>query len=328
MRWGSRLATCAAAATALGGALLADATSAMASESPPPATIAEGVTIGKVPVGGLSAEEARALLERRFARELRLVVAPGRTVRVAPAALGAAPYLGKAVALAVRVKRPGYAVPLAVRAPRAGVERYLARLASSFDRKPVDARVVFRADRPVLTKDAPGRRLKVVIAARLITRALKTHSREPIALPVEQLAPALAAGSFAHLIVIRRESKRLSLYDGARLARTFQIATGMAAFPTPLGRFEVVVKQRNPWWYPPPGASWTRGLEPVPPGPANPLGTRWMGLSAPGIGIHGTPDAASVGTAASHGCIRMFIPQSEWLYDHIGTGTPVYIVAA
>jgi lipoprotein-anchoring transpeptidase ErfK/SrfK len=66
----------------------------------------------------------------------------------------------------------------------------------------------------------------------------------------------------------------------------------------------------------------------VPPGPGNPLGTRWMGLSAPGVGIHGTPDAASIGYSASHGCIRMRIPEAEWLFRHVELGTPIFIVAA
>ena len=65
-----------------------------------------------------------------------------------------------------------------------------------------------------------------------------------------------------------------------------------------------------------------------PPGPGNPLGTRWMGISSPGVGIHGTPDSASLGYSASHGCIRMAIPQAEWLFDHVAVGTPVYIVAS
>ena len=75
--------------------------------------------------------------------------------------------------------------------------------------------------------------------------------------------------------------------------------------------------ERNPWWYPPPDAPWAKGAKPIPPGPGNPLGTRWMGLSAPGVGIHGTPDPASLGYSASHGCIRMFIPSAEWLFDHV-----------
>ena len=85
--------------------------------------------------------------------------------------------------------------------------------------------------------------------------------------------------------------------------------------------------QRHPWWYPP-ASDWAKGEKPVPPGPGNPLGTRWMGLSAAGVGIHGTPDAASIGYSASHGCIRMRISEAEWLFAHVRVGTPVFIVAA
>ena len=85
--------------------------------------------------------------------------------------------------------------------------------------------------------------------------------------------------------------------------------------------------QLNPWWYPPP-SPWAKGLKPVPPGPGNPLGTRWMGLDAPGVGIHGTPDDASIGYSASHGCVRMHIPDAEWLFHHVKLGTPVVITDA
>ena len=68
--------------------------------------------------------------------------------------------------------------------------------------------------------------------------------------------------------------------------------------------------------------------KPIPPGPGNPLGTRWMGISSPYVGIHGTPDAASIGYSASHGCVRMLIPQVEWLFERVEVGTPVFIVAA
>ena len=64
----------------------------------------------------------------------------------------------------------------------------------------------------------------------------------------------------------------------------------------------------------------------MPPGPGNPHGTRWMGLSAPYVGIHGTPDDASIGYSASHGCIRMHVPDAEWLFDHVDYGTPVVIL--
>ena len=67
---------------------------------------------------------------------------------------------------------------------------------------------------------------------------------------------------------------------------------------------------------------------PVPPGPGNPLGTRWMGLSAPGVGIHGTDEPWSIGHSESHGCIRMQVPSAEWLFNRVRVGTPVFIIAA
>ena len=84
--------------------------------------------------------------------------------------------------------------------------------------------------------------------------------------------------------------------------------------------------QRDPWWYPPTYDSWAKGLKPVPPGPSNPLGTRWMGLSAPGVGIHGTDAPTSIGYSESHGCVRMQVPDAEWLFEHVSVGTPVVIL--
>src|SRR5262249_41499834 len=125
-----------------------------------------------------------------------------------------------------------------------------------------------------------------------------------------------------------RSSHRLRLFDGRRLVHQFGVATGQPAYPTPTGTYAIVTMQRDPWWIPPPDAPWARGAKPIPPGPRNPLGTRWMGLSAAGVGIHGTPDAASIGYSESHGCIRMQIPDAEWLFDHVRVGTPVSIVDA
>jgi lipoprotein-anchoring transpeptidase ErfK/SrfK len=117
----------------------------------------------------------------------------------------------------------------------------------------------------------------------------------------------------------------LKLYDGRKLVRTFRVATGQSVFPTPAGVWRIVDKQRNPWWYPP-ASPWARGLKPIPPGPGNPLGTRWMALNASGVGIHGTNAPASIGYSASHGCIRMQVPEAEWLFQHVQLGTPVVIL--
>jgi lipoprotein-anchoring transpeptidase ErfK/SrfK len=134
------------------------------------------------------------------------------------------------------------------------------------------------------------------------------------------------------VVVIRRGSRTLTLYRPAgagpmRVQARFPVAVGLPAYPTPIGDFRIATKQRNPWWFPP-SAPWASGSSPIPPGPGNPLGTRWMGLNVGAVGIHGTPDAASVGYSASHGCIRMRIASAEWLFERVRVGTPVFIRSA
>lgn len=131
--------------------------------------------------------------------------------------------------------------------------------------------------------------------------------------------------SLVGYILIDRSDCTLTLYDDKGVVKTYGVAVGMAEYPTPLGNFSIVVKTRNPTWSPPP-SPWAEHLEPVPPGPDNPLGTRWMGLSAPYVGIHGTPNDWSIGGWYSHGCIRMHIPDAEDLFERVYVGTPVDIV--
>ena len=142
-----------------------------------------------------------------------------------------------------------------------------------------------------------------------------------------RVEPSVTRARFGPIIVIRRESKVLNLFRGMRLWKRLGVATGQSSYPTPIGRFSIVTMQRHPWWYPP-DSDWAENEKPVPPGPGNPLGTRWMGISAPGVGIHGPPDPASIGYSASHGCVRMRIPEAEWLFGRVRVGTPVFIVRA
>jgi lipoprotein-anchoring transpeptidase ErfK/SrfK len=292
--------------------------------TPAPKTIPAGVTVaGQVLVGGLSPADATLLVRQFFAQPLTIRAARS-TLRVTPKQLGAAAYVGNAIKRA-RITRPGGNVPLAVRAPLPRAQRYVEQLAERFDRARVDSELTLRNGKPFVTRERVGRRLKRVLASRAIFRSLKTHRREPIAVRFDVLKPSVTRESFGDVIVIRRGANKLQLYDGAKLRRTFGVATGQAQYPTPLGRFEIIVKWRHPWWYPP-SSDWARDAKPIPPGPGNPLGTRWMGISSPAVGIHGTPDAASIGYSASHGCVRMLIPEVEWLFEQVEIGTPVFIV--
>jgi lipoprotein-anchoring transpeptidase ErfK/SrfK len=291
---------------------------------PRPTTIAAGVTVaGEVLVGGLSPAQATEAVKAYFARPLTLRMGT-RTFRVTPKDLGASAYVGDAVTRA-RTAAPGTNVPLKVEAPRPRLERYVRTLAKRFDRQPVDAELRLRNSKPFVTKEQPGRRMRQVLAVRDLFRSLKTHARDAIALRPEEIRPATTRATVGDVIVIRRGLNRLFLYDGMKLRRTFGVATGQSRYPTPTGRFEIIVKWRNPWWYPP-ASDWAKDAKPIPPGPGNPLGTRWMGISSPAVGIHGTPDPASIGYSVSHGCIRMLISEVEWLFNQVDVGTPVYIL--
>jgi lipoprotein-anchoring transpeptidase ErfK/SrfK len=291
----------------------------------PPRLIADGVRVGGVPVGGLTTAEATSLVRAFFQRPLVVVFARHR-LQPPPALFGATARIKQAVERARRA-RAGTAVPLVVTVRGDRVRSYVALLARRFDREPVDARLFLRELKPFVTKDVPGRALDRTGASEAIVRALVRNLRTPIRLRAREIEPQVTRAGFGPVIVIHRGSNKLELFAGMRLDRTFGVATGQARYPTPLGRFDIIVKWRDPWWYPP-NSDWARGEEPIPPGPGNPLGTRWMGISSPGVGIHGTPDAGSIGYSVSHGCIRMQIPEAEWLFEHVEIGTPVFIVAA
>ncbi len=119
-------------------------------------------------------------------------------------------------------------------------------------------------------------------------------------------------------------ARTLTIYKDGKKLKTYRIAVGTAEYPTPTGTYRIVNKQTNPTWNPP-DSPWAKGLGPIPPGPGNPLGTRWIGTSAPAIGIHGTYADYSIGTAASHGCLRMHMPDVEELFEKVNVGMPVVI---
>ena len=300
------------------------ATAPVAADSPS-ATIAVGVTIAGVDVGGLTPEAATAAVQQAFQNPLGLQLGSTQ-VLVSPDVLGAVAVIDKAVEEALAAA-PNTAISLTVTVDPQKTTAFVAKLGQRFDRPAVDSRLILRQLRPWLSQERVGRRLDQRRAVRDITAALVGSVRETVPLHTTTLRPKITRRNFGPVIVIRRTLNRLFLYDGMRYRRFFSVATGQTQYPTPLGRFRIVVKWKNPWWYPP-NSPWAQGQKPIPPGPDNPLGTRWMGLSAPGVGIHGTPSDASIGYSVSHGCIRMHIPEAEWLFNHVEIGTTVFIVAA
>jgi L,D-transpeptidase catalytic domain/Putative peptidoglycan binding domain len=287
--------------------------------------IADGVTIGGVAVGGYTAHQAASAVQDAFSE--RLVLTTARSIRqLPPKRLGAHALVADAVAGALRA-RPGENVSLAVDVDQPRLNRFVRSVNRRYAKSSHDARVVLAGLRPVVKPEREGVAVRTKSLLAELGAALEAGDRTPIRIPFKHTKAAVTTSDFKSVIVIQRSSNRLVVWDGKHRWGTFGVATGQAIYPTPLGQFSIVTKQMNPWWYPP-DSPWAAGLSPVPPGPGNPLGTRWMGLSAPGVGIHGTPDAASIGYSASHGCIRMRIPDAERVFDHVSVGTPVFIVPA
>jgi lipoprotein-anchoring transpeptidase ErfK/SrfK len=301
-------------------------------DTPPPtdttttaatATIADGVMLAGVSVGGLTADVASAAVHAAFWQPV--VLRSGTTkVKLDPTLVGLSVPVDLAVAKALAAAS-GTTFALRGVVDSKQLSTFVAHLAQRFAKKAAPGRLLLRENRPVVLKPVVGQVLKQRVTVVALTSELARGTRTPIELPFKFVKPANAAAG-APVIVIRRTSNLLTLYDGSRYVRQFKVATGQAIYPTPLGVFHIVVMWKNPWWYPPPDP-WAKGKKPTPPGPGNPLGTRWMGISAPGVGIHGTPESGSIGYSLSHGCIRMLIPSAEWLFDHVVVGTPVYIVA-
>jgi lipoprotein-anchoring transpeptidase ErfK/SrfK len=298
--------------------------------SPLPAgVIAPGVNVAGFPVGGMTAGQAEPWISRHVLGEITVTVG-ARSWTVSAAQLGMHAYLARPLRVALAQGRTtavtGEDIPVVTRISGRALRAFVRSIAPQVRVEPVDARFKLVKSVPVAVPDVWGRQLDVVNAPAVIARALRQPDRGPVALPTRVVRPAVTARSLPPAVVVDRTLHRVSLYSkrGVKV-KMLGVAVGQSRYPTPVGRFEIVTKQRNPWWYPP-SSAWAAGESPVPPGPGNPLGTRWMGISAPGVGLHGTPDAASVGYSASHGCIRMRIPDAEWLFMHVRVGSPVWII--
>ncbi len=207
-----------------------------------------------------------------------------------------------------------------------GVKRFLRSVARAVNVDPSNAEVTFEDGRLRLRKPKAGHELSLRRARRALMEALDRRDAEVVKFAVRTLKPEVGVGDLGYTIVIRLSQLKLYLYDGIKLVKTYPVAAGQPAYPTPQGNWHIVAKAENPTWVNPDPEGWGADLPRViGPGPGNPLGTHAMYLDAPGIRIHGTYAASSIGTFASHGCVRMNLSHVSELFSIVPVGTPVYI---
>jgi lipoprotein-anchoring transpeptidase ErfK/SrfK len=303
----------------------------------PAGTIPAGVLVEGVDVSGLAGLDARQRVYEQFVAGRRApmpVTFEGKGFTIAPDAVGYRADVDRAIMSAFQqAPVPGTWVdlPVAESVNRAKLRDVLTWRATQYSVAGRDAAVTLKGLTPVVRKARVGVQIDVPKSVALLAPTFgETRPAAPYALVSRRVRPTVT--SVGPVIVIQKSAFKLRLYKGTtkrggavmKRIRTYPIAIGQPQYPTPTGNFSVIEKQVNPTWFPP-DSPWAAGLEPVPPGGSNPLGTRWIGTSAPAIGMHGTPNSSSIGSMASHGCIRMYMGDVENLYRRVSIGTPVFI---
>ena len=343
----SRMATILAAASAAVVVLLVCAV--LVVDASTDDRIADGVHVGHVDVGGLSVDAARVRVQRALSpalrrpvtvryRHWRLTLRPEQvrahldaraTVQAAldkghDASNAFARVLGSGEVDATVAPRVAFSEP--------SLQALVERVAKRVDATAKDADIDIRDGKLLRRHARNGVQVqRERLAAALVASLAADRGRRVVEVPVRVTSRpdrtlADLAPRYPTVIAVDRDAKELRLYKHLKLVHRYKIAVGQAGLETAAGRYEIQEKVVNPPWHVP-TSSWAgdlAGQTIAPNDPRNPLEARWMGFHD-GQGIHGTDDLASLGTAASHGCIRMAVPDVKQLYRQVKVGTPVFL---
>jgi lipoprotein-anchoring transpeptidase ErfK/SrfK len=311
--------------------------------------IADGVTIAGVDVGGLTEEEAAARVRKHLLSPLRQSLRvgfdgeswtlPGAKLKVRADVAGAVEQAveeSQSGGLPTRLVRyvTGDELDKAVSAQIAysqpAVNRFVRHVADEVDREAKNATVSASADSLEVVSGENGRKLRDNRLEQELEHAvLDANAPHKVVAHVHVTKPEVTrkevAGEFPSYLTLDRSTFTLRLWKNLKLAKSYTVAVGQEGLETPAGLYHIQEKEENPSWHVP-NSAWAGELagQVIPPGPADPIKARWMGIFE-GAGIHGTEELESLGSAASHGCVRMSIPDVEELYDQVEVGTPIYI---
>jgi len=323
--------------------LLAAAAAPAYAQAPPPPEkrISPGVSVAGTDVSNLTMPEAAAKLEPVFAPRLRKAVSvqvAGRRFRLTEKSKAFAFDAAKSARRAYNAGlliAPGSGARVDV-APfvtvrRGTIKAFTARVDRQVYLAPRNATVRITLKRILRRRSAEGRDLDARALQATLEKIVVDPAAKRVVKPGRTVTkPAINANDlvkrYATVLTIDRSNFRLRVFKRLKLSKSYGIAVGAAGYETPTGLKAITTKQVNPPWSAPnkPWAGLYAGRT-VPGGsPENPLKARWLGI-ANGVGIHGTGDPGSIGSRASHGCIRMTVPDVIDLYPRVPVGTPVLI---
>lgn len=313
--------------------------------------LAQGARVAGVDVGGLTRAQA---LERARTRVTTLIARPAHvrlgerryTISPAQAAVRVDPRPAIERAYAAGRKgsfiRRGWRaltgakdasdVPVPVTVDRTAISRFVGRIERQQSRKPVDAALKLRLTSVGIKRARPGRRLAArdALVARLARRLTSRSDQRTVRARTVEVEPKVGDDEVFDAqplaVTVSTAERRARVFRRGELVKTYTVAVGSAEYPTPRGEFVVQTMQKNPSWNVP-QSEWAGSLagETIPGGdPRNPLIARWIGFNG-SVGFHGTSSAGSLGTAASHGCIRMTPSDVIDLFERVRAGTPVLV---
>jgi lipoprotein-anchoring transpeptidase ErfK/SrfK len=312
--------------------------------------IGEGVRVAGVDVSGLTPDEARAKLRTAVLEPLSrpvVVRALGKRYTLSPERAKVAVDIDGSVNAALARSRDGSILARTWRGIRGepldaeldldityskrAIARLAARIGKAVDEPAVDASVDLESGDVTPQESKNGRRLlarrlKRQLRKRLLDVGADKTARARVEVVKPEVTTEELADKYPAILVVDRANFQLTLYKRLKPAKTYGIAVGQIGLETPAGLYHIQNKAIDPAWSVP-DSDWAGDLAgTVVPGgvPENPLKARWLGIYD-GAGIHGTDADSSIGSAASHGCIRMRIPDVIELYDQVPVGAPIYI---
>ena len=311
--------------------------------------IAKGVKAGGVDLSGMHPSEARDTLNRQLAAALKkpiFVKFHDDKFRLGARRAKVAVDVDRMVDEALEKSRDGNMlsrttraitggsvhvdIPVELSYSRKAVNHFAEGVGRSVDQDARDASISFDGGQVVKVDSQNGRKVDTGQLERRIegdlTEATSDHKvQAPVETVKAKVTTSELAQKYPRVIAVNRSAFRLTLYDHLKVVKTYPIAVGQVGLETPAGQYNIQDKQVNPYWHVP-NSAWAGDMagQVVPPGPSNPLQARWMGIYN-GAGIHGTSDIGSLGSAASHGCIRMAVPDVIDLFDRVEVGDPVFI---
>ncbi|HEX6390898.1 MAG TPA: L,D-transpeptidase family protein [Solirubrobacteraceae bacterium] len=312
--------------------------------------IANDVRVGPVDVSAMTRAQARTAITERLLKPLRkplVVQAAGKPFPLTAREAHITANVSAMVDAAVRRSREGGVLARTWRAisgrgvgaritpavaySRRAVQRTVDRVRVAVSRPAKDAKVNFTAANLTIRPAQIGRTIDTAKLRADIERALVSATeKRTVTAPIKRIKPQVTgeklADEYPIVVTVDRAGFRLSLFKALKRVRVYPIAVGQAGLETPAGLYKIQNKAINPAWHVP-NSPWAGALAgTVIPGgaPNNPIKARWLGVYD-GVGVHGTDARGSIGSNASHGCIRMLIEDVEKLYEEVPVGSPIFI---